>query len=536
MVIGISLILCCTYFSIFKLQSLLNESEYIIQHDMAKSLLISQTKISFKDQVQGWKNILIRGSKADLRDKYWAQFLAHSNKVQTNLKTIVQIYELNDVLKNKIQQLSNSHLALNKQYEAGFNAFSTSSDMAAVDQQVNGIDKPFSLALEQIINTIASTAQNNQQQINQQQSLVTAVFPAIAFLLSIVVIAIIIYIFNKKIITPLNNIIDDTMLISQGKYDIDIKYPHDDELGNLKDACIEIKNHIVDAVSSISVVKVEVEDAFTELNLVAEQITKGAQEQVACSQMMEKIITGLITIASELEHHSHEAMSSTHTVINMSDNCSAKISESSKDMQDLVKEVEQTTAIIEELSSQAGAVSSVLDVIEGIADQTNLLALNAAIEAARAGEAGRGFSVVADEVRTLATKTQESTHNINTIIKTLQKSADQAVTAMAEEVNITTKNAKQAEEAQMSLNSISQEMGNMASLNQKVENAASKQMNITQELSDTLEQLHQVSKNYRSLAESDKVSSAVANASKDLNLMVEKLTGNLEHQEIELFD
>ena len=205
-------------------------------------------------------------------------------------------------------------------------------------------------------------------------------------------------------------------------------------------------------------------------------------------------------------------------------------------MQDLVTEVEHTTTIIEELSNQAGAVSSVLDVIEGIADQTNLLALNAAIEAARAGEAGRGFSVVADEVRTLATKTQESTHNINSIIKTLQASADQAVKAMAEEVNISNKNAKQAEEAQMSLNSVSQEMGNMATLNQKIENAASQQMNITQELSDTLGQLHQVSKIYRNLAESDKVSSAVANASKDLNLMVTKLTGNLEHQEVELFD
>lgn len=535
-IIGICLILCCTYFSIFKLQSLLDESEHIIEHDMTKSLLIAQTKISFKDQVQAWKNILIRGSKADLRDKYWAQFLSHSNKIQTNFKKIVQIYELNDVLKNKIQQLSSAHLSLNRQYEAGFNAFSISSDMAAVDEQVNGIDKPFSLALEQVINSIANTAQNNQQQINQQQSLVTAVFPAIAFLLSIMVIAIIMYIFNKKIINPLNKIIEDTILISQGKYDIDIQYPHDDELGKLKDSCIEIKNHIVDAVSSISVVKVEVEDAFAELNLVAEQISKGAKEQSECSQMMEKIITGLITIAGELEHHSHEAMSSTHTVIKMSDNCSAKISESSKDMQDLVTEVEHTTTIIEELSSQAGAVSSVLDVIEGIADQTNLLALNAAIEAARAGEAGRGFSVVADEVRTLATKTQESTHNINSIIKTLQSSADQAVSAMAEEVNITTKNAKQAEEAQMSLKNISQEMGNMAALNQKVENAATQQMNITHELNETLEQLHHVSENYRTLAESDKVSNAVANASKDLHLMVEKLTGNLEHQEIELFD
>jgi len=535
-IIGISLILCCTYFSIFKLQSLLEESEHIIQHDMTKSLLIAQTKISFKDQVQAWKNLLIRGDNPNNRTQYWQDVQFHITKVQTNLQKLSQEYELDNQLKNKVVVLTTSHKALNQQYQLSFNMIKDNFDMHLADNQVKGIDKPFSKLLEEITTSITKTAQLHQQTIHNQQVNVTTVFPVIALLISITVIALIIYIFNTKIINPLNKIIEDTILISQGKYDIDIQYPHDDELGKLKDSCIEIKNHIVDAVSSISVVKVEVEDAFAELNLVAEQISKGAKEQSECSQMMEKIITGLITIAGELEHHSHEAMSSTHTVIDMSDNCSAKINESSKDMQDLVTEVEHTTKIIEELSSQAGAVSSVLDVIEGIADQTNLLALNAAIEAARAGEAGRGFSVVADEVRTLATKTQESTHNINTIIKTLQSSADQAVAAMAEEVNITTKNAKQAEEAQLSLKNISQEMGNMAALNQKVENAAGQQMNITQELSNTLEQLHRVSENYRSLAESDKVSNAVANASKDLHLMVEKLTGNLEHQEVELFD
>ena len=195
--------------------------------------------------------------------------------------------------------------------------------MAEVDQQVSGIDKPFSLALEQTIMRICNKAKTNQMHIKKQQALVTTVFPAIAFLLSILVIGIIIYSLNQKIINPLNKIIDDTNLISQGKYDIEYQYPYDDKLGKLKDSCIEIKNHIVDAVSSISVVKVEVEDAFSELNLVTEQISKGAKEQSECSQMMEKIITGFITIAGELEHHSHEAMSSTHAVINMSDNCSA---------------------------------------------------------------------------------------------------------------------------------------------------------------------------------------------------------------------
>jgi methyl-accepting chemotaxis protein len=250
---------------------------------------------------------------------------------------------------------------------------------------------------------------------------------------------------------------------------------------------------------------------------------------------MEEIIEELVHIATELEQQSDNAHLSTNTVLEKSNQCNQQMIDSSKDMFALAKQVESTSQIIKQLDQEAGSVSSVLDVITSIAEQTNLLALNAAIEAARAGEAGRGFAVVADEVRMLATKTQQSTLDIGEIIKSLQIAAKQAVEAMHESESITAKNHEQSNLVRASLNEISEEMGNMTSQSQLVSDISSRQVNINNQLNENLKHLKSVTDNYQEIANSNTVSASVNKATDDLNKMVEKLTGNLAHNEVELF-
>ena len=323
--------------------------------------------------------------------------------------------------------------------------------------------------------------------------------------------------------------------IANGQYDIVISYDKDDELGQLKNAGNDIKNHIGESVSNISIVKQEVEEAFAELAKMSVKISDGAEAQMMCTQDMEQAMTGLMSIANELEKSTQNSMASTQKVTSMSQSCDQIIDQTVTGMDNLVHGIEQTTLIIKELESQTIGISSVLEVITSIAEQTNLLALNAAIEAARAGEAGRGFAVVADEVRSLATKTQESTLSINTIIQSLQSSSQKAVNAMEQEVIISQKNAEQTAHAKTALGDIINEMTMMTQDNQGVAHLASQQMAISDQLNHNLKLLKELSDSYTAIAQSDTVSNAVENATSDLQKMVNNLTGNLSHQQPELF-
>lgn len=153
---------------------------------------------------------------------------------------------------------------------------------------------------------------------------------------------------------------------------------------------------------------------------------------------------------------------------------------------DLALEVQESAGTIATLEENAEQIGTVLDVIRGIAEQTNLLALNAAIEAARAGEQGRGFAVVADEVRTLASRTQDSTREIQSMIERLQEGSKSAVLAMDQSQKKTERVVEQAHKAGEALTSITMAVSRIADMNTQIATAAEQQSAVSEDINENV--------------------------------------------------
>ncbi len=223
-----------------------------------------------------------------------------------------------------------------------------------------------------------------------------------------------------------------------------------------------------------------------DLGLITEETSKRVMQQLSETEQVSAAINEMSATVHEVAQNAGEAALSSQTADDEASMGQTIVEGNSRNITELVTELKQTTEVINALSHESENIGTVLNVIRDIAEQTNLLALNAAIEAARAGEQGRGFAVVADEVRTLAKRSQQSTQEIKDIVERLQESAGKAVNAMSSGQQKAETSMQHANSVSNSLNNIISSVSTINQMNIQIATASEEQSAVAEEINKNI--------------------------------------------------
>ncbi len=278
---------------------------------------------------------------------------------------------------------------------------------------------------------------------------------------------------------PLNKISVAIKEISQGNLLVDLPAPgladSNNEIDKLNADIRQLTESLTILVSEIRTSSVLVSDASKSMLEIADMNAEGITSQQRDADSLATAITEMVASSKEIANFTQTAVEESRQVDEKVSQGHAIVNDSVASTNKLAETIADTARMIDVVNEDVSSISSVLNVIEDIAEQTNLLALNAAIEAARAGEQGRGFAVVADEVRTLASRSHDSTHEIQAIIEKLQQASSEAVAKMHNGVECSQQNVDEVMKASEALSYISESMQKLSTMTTEIANTTDNQ-------------------------------------------------------------
>lgn len=404
-------------------------------------------------------------------------------------------------------QIDELHVKIKKYREARkktldvyHNMSSSESEAASHNQHFIQLEKNLTQVADTLLSFLGELDENGDSKVEGEMAAIEASQSAAYTTVIVVVIiglliAVVGYVLSlKMIVQPILEVSENLKKIDENGGDLthEMSLKGKDEITELTKGFNFFMGSTRKIINHVKETSQQVNSEGEVLSRIIDDTNKGAINQKAEIEQVASAVAELVATIASVSSHAEEASSVSDSAVSSMEDGKTQVQETMKNVQKLATDMDQASSVINTVQSEANNIGSVLEVIRGIAEQTNLLALNAAIEAARAGEQGRGFAVVADEVRTLASRTQESTTEIQAMIDSLQNGSKNAVDVISKSYTQTEESVKSASKASEALNAIVVAISSLSELNQQIAVATREQKIASSTIESNAENIHSV--------------------------------------------
>ncbi|WHS60765.1 methyl-accepting chemotaxis protein [Pseudomonas sp. G2-4] len=453
-------------------------------------------------------NNVVSLSKAIQQARYQVRGYTYSGKSEAQQPALDAITDVLKLLARLPAQLPEEHATPLQQASDSMNAYraavsqfrDSQLDTAAALKRMTEQGEVLLESSKSL--TVSQTAVRDHDAAQAKTILVSA---AVLAMLFGVIAALVI---TRQIVGPLDQTLKVAERIAAGDLTHNLTSERRDELGQLQRSMQSMTVGLRQLIGGISEGVTQIASAAEQLSAVTEQTSAGVNSQKVETDQVATAMHEMTATVQEVARNAEEASEAAVAADQQAREGEKVVGEAIAQIERLALEVGNSTAAMGDLKRESDKIGSVLDVIKSVAQQTNLLALNAAIEAARAGEAGRGFAVVADEVRSLAQRTQKSTEEIEQLIVGLQSGTEQVATIMDNSRSLTDNSVELTRRAGGSLENITRTVSAIQSMNQQIAAAAEQQSAVAEEINRSVLNVRDVSEQTASSSEETAASSA----------------------------
>jgi len=489
----VTAILIIAFASLFMLQrSLINEQsqawEDLRDQALAREelLLSMRSAVGYGGLIHNFKNYVLRGQQ-----KYYDRVINNYRSLKQSIDEYRQMENLTPQERSALTSIEQTFEKYRSELQQVSQLIQQNKPIAELDAAVKISDKPaidgFASLDEQYANLVEQYTAGFEEEAESG-----ATVALVSLLVAFILLQIALYHMYFYIAGRLRHIDEAVMNLSAGDADLTRRLPEEgsDEFAQLARHFNQFMEKMASLIGSVRDLSLNIEAGLSQIESNEDSNSNRFQRQREQTELLATAVEELAATAHSVADSTGNAVQAIDEARHQFDNGVGALESSVKSMVSLSDGVHDAASVISSLKDKSDEIGNIVDVIGDIAEQTNLLALNAAIEAARAGEQGRGFAVVADEVRTLASRTQHSTEEIRNMIEQLQKSSEQAVSAMDRSAEDSSCSVERIQQAETAMQQIASEIQKISQLNMQIAEASGQQSEVT----DTINQnIHHIS-------------------------------------------